>query len=397
MRRLAVFAVLVGLLTGLAAAQPPGAKKAPPPTKDKKDAPPPPAPAVDTSKVTAEEKSFASVDGVKLRGLFYKSDKGGSGPVVILLHEYKKDPNESRWDGTARLLAASGFNAFRFAFRGHGDLRSLHSKDIAPEEFFAGPYSGINRGLVKAPNPATKNALEAGKDFPPAYLPMLVQDLAAARTLLDQMNDAGECNTSSVYLLGAGDMVNLGFLFLASEWHREREKPKNILGVVPPVTSGRGLYGDVGPAGQDYAGAVWLGPTTDPANFPTALVKRWVDEVSGLKVRNETPMLFLSGAQDAKGKAGATAFFDTILKANVKVAGGGGALPKLVQTFKQEVKNTKSAGAALLGNNLGTETTVVSFLEAVEKERKNKPRKSREFEKPLYIDVQSFGLFGNAG
>jgi hypothetical protein len=383
MPRAAVFVLIAGLLCGLVAAQPPGDKKTPP-TAAKKE---PPKELPKTDGVTADEKSFTSADGVKLRGLFYKSTKGGNGPVVILLHEYKKDPNDSRWDSTAKLLAAGGFNAFRFAFRGHGDLRSLHSKDIVPEEFFRNP---TNRNQVRAANPATKNLLDP-KDLPNSYLPMLVQDIAAARNLLDQMNDAGECNTSSVYLLGAGDTVNLGLLFIASEFHREREMPRGFFGgVVPPVTAVRGLLGDVGSAGPDYAGAVWVGPATNPSQFPTATVKQWVEVSSGLKIRNEVPMLFLYGGQDAKGKQAAETFYNTVLRAEVRTGGldkaGRG------QTHKYEVKGTKLTGSGLLGANLETERVILDYLTEVEKERKNKPRKARDLTKPAYIEVTTFGV-----
>ena len=390
MRRAAVFALLAGLLAGLASAQPPATK-----TKDKKDTPPPAAPLAklpDVASIKAEEKSFQSVDGVKLRGLFYTGTKGGNGPVVILLHEYKKDPNESRWDGTAKLLAASGFNAFRFAFRGHGELRNLHSLDIAPDEFFLNP---MNRALVNAQNPAAKTTIKADKDFRNGYHPMLVQDLAAVRTLLDQMNDAGECNTSSVYLLGAGDAVNLGFLFLAAEWRRERERVKNVFGgAAPAITSNRPPQGDVGPAGLDYAGAVWLGPTTT-SGFPVETMKLWVNEVIGPRLRSDTPMLFLHGGADAKGKQGANTFFDNIMRAGAKAGANGGKVPEAKQYFKRELPKLKNAGASLLGTNLGTEQVVLEFLAEVEKERKNKPRKQRDFEKPLYIDVRSFGVGGS--
>jgi pimeloyl-ACP methyl ester carboxylesterase len=406
MRRAAVFVLLAGALSGLALAQPPADKKSPPTGKDKKDTPPaatkdaPPLEKLPDTKDVAppEPKSFKSADGVTLNGLFYKSAKGGNSPVVVLLHEYKKDPNDTRWDGTAKLLAASGFNALRFAFRGHGDLKALHSKDIDAGDFFGGPYSGPNRALVSAPNPAAKATIDP-RDFRTGYQPMLVQDLAAARTLLDQMNDTGECNTSSIYLVGAGDTVNLGFLFLASEWHRERERVRTFFGVVPPVTALRPLIGDVGPAGQDYAGCVWLGPTTDPSNYPVEKIKLWVNDVSGLKLRNETPMLFLYGGADPKGKAGATAYYDTVLKAGVKAAAGGAALPGIGHlTYKEEVgKGVKNLGATLLGNNLGTEQRILAYLAAMEKERKNKPRKNRDFEKPLYIDVRSFGVMAQGG
>src|SRR5689334_8484436 len=57
-----------------------------------------------------EEKSFKTVDGVKLRGLFYKSPKGGSAPVVLMLHAYKANPDEAVWADTAKMLVGLGYN-----------------------------------------------------------------------------------------------------------------------------------------------------------------------------------------------------------------------------------------------------------------------------------------------
>ena len=393
--------VLAGLLGGLVAAQPPaekdkkvppvkeGDKKTPPAKEaDKKDA----VPLPDTSGVAAPEaKSITTADGVTVNALFYKSAKGVDAPTVILLHDYKQDPNAALWDGTAKILAAGGFNTLRFAFRGHGEIRSLGSKDIDPADFFGGPFGGINRGMVSGgDNPAKKKSLD-WRDFRPGYQPMLVQDLAAVRCLLDQMNDTSACNTSSVYLIGAGSSVNLGFLFLAAEWRREREKPTNILGAVPPVSAIRGLVGDVGPAGQDYAGCVWLGPTADAAVYPTATVQSWVSQTTQLKLR-DVPMLFLYGAADAKGKQGTSTFYESVLKGTVKKSAAGPVRDPQF-TYKEEVgKGARNAGAGLLGINLGTEQSILKYLTYIESERKNKIRKDRRFDKPLPIDVRSFGV-----
>ena len=62
------------------------------------------------------------------------------------------------------------------------------------------------------------------------------------------------------------------------------------------------------------------------------------------------------------------------------------------QTFLKEVKGSKLSGVKLLGNNLKVEEMIQDFLTAVDKERKNKTRKVREWDKPLIIDVRSFGV-----
>jgi pimeloyl-ACP methyl ester carboxylesterase len=336
-----------------------------------------------------EEKSFKTADGVKLRGLFYKSPKGGSAPVVLMLHAYKANPDEAVWADTAKMLVGQGYNVLRFDFRGHGK-----STDVDPAEFFdvRQPWGPINKANVKIGpglSPATKNTIKY-VDFSPNYFPMLVQDLAAARNLIDQMNDTGELNASSIYLLGAGEAAPLGLFFVATEWLRERSKP-NV--PVPPqfVSPRRQLFPGSDPAGMDYAGAIWLGPAKAPALVPTEL-RNWVVSAFALKMRTETPMLFLYGEKDKAAEAVAKAFYDSVLMVDAKAGPSGAKLPRPEQTFRREIKGSGNAGVKLLGNNLGTEKMIEDFLREVEKERKGKTRKVRDWEKPLYIDVGSGGF-----
>ena len=119
-----------------------------------------------------EERSFRTADGVKLRGLFYKSPKGAAAPVVIMLHAYKANPDEAIWAETAKQLVKQGFHVFRFDFRGHGK-----STDVVPDEFWA---NRVNKALVRV-SPGSTAATDSSikfEDFRDSYYPMLVQDLA---------------------------------------------------------------------------------------------------------------------------------------------------------------------------------------------------------------------------
>jgi hypothetical protein len=171
---------------------------------------------------------------------------------------------------------------------------------------------------------------------------------------------------------------------------REDKKP-NI--PVPPtvVSLNRQLFPNAEMAIGDLAGAVWIGPAASTA-VTSQNVQSWVFTPWGLPVRNEVQMLFVYGEKDARGKQAARTFFSNTLKLDGKTGPGGQQLPKPLFSTSREIKGSGNAGSKLLGNNLGTETMLVDFLEAVDKDRKGKPRKTREWTKPLYVDVQSFGL-----
>lgn len=356
----------------------PKKKEEPKKAETKKEEPKKPAP----NAVTPEEQSFKSADGVKLVGNLYKSAKGAQ-PVVLLLHDFKANPNEAVWEDIAQDLVAKGYNVFRFDFRGHGK-----STDVIPGEFWAHPE---NRGLVSTGgvNVAVKNTIKF-TDFKPNYYPMLVQDIAAARNAIDQLNDNGVVNASTIYLLGAGDAAGLGFLYIASEWSRERQKPN--LAVPPPYVSiRRPLFPSAEPAGQDIGGAIWLGPTRH-SSMTQAQIKEWAINPATINMRTETAMLFVHGEKNTKSATVAKFLYKDALLADAKVGPSGQKLSKPVQTFTREIKGSDAAGTKLLGNNLGTETMITEFLEAVDKERKSKTRKNRDWDRPLWIAVQDYGV-----
>lgn len=339
-----------------------------------------------------EEKSFESADGVRLRGLFYRAiEGGGSAPTVMMLHEYKGNPNDPVWGDTAKLLAKKGYNVLQFDFRGHGK-----STDVVADRFWdnRAPWGQINLSNIQAqagqPRPPLKSTINV-KEFRSGYYPMLVQDIAAARNLLDVMNDTGDVNSSTIYLMGTGDSVNLGMLFVASEWLRERKKP-NVAVAADFVSARRPLFPGSDPAGPDIGGAIWISPAPAPAGMSSTVLKNFVLTPQSYKMRNDTPMLFVHGEKDQRSTTYAKTLYNSVLSVNSTTGPGGVKMPRPEQTFVRPVKGSAAAGTKLLGNNLDTEKLIEDFLAAVDKERRSRPRKTTDWDKPLYIDFTSFGV-----
>jgi len=85
-----------------------------------------PSPSVDAAAVRDEPVRFQTSDGVTVRGHLYSA----SGPLrkaVVLAHERPKD--QTAWRQFARDLAAAGYHALTFDFRGYGETGG--SVDIA--------------------------------------------------------------------------------------------------------------------------------------------------------------------------------------------------------------------------------------------------------------------------
>jgi len=350
------------------------------------------ADAVRAQEIKAEAKSFKSIDGVKLEGQFYKSPKGKDVPTVLLVHGFQQKPDDAAWDDTAKTLAAN-YNVFRFDFRGHGK-----STDIDPTEFWLDKYPNKQYVRIQPPlTTVTKNTIKFG-DFLPSYYPVLVQDLAAARHELDRMNDAGLINSSMIYILASGDMTYLTLFFIATEWQREKKKPGEIL--LHPryhfVSPNRPLTEGYDPAGQDYAGCVFLGPNRLPATgtaFSNQDMKNIIynAKTQSVKLRTETPMLFLYGSKNARDPAFTTGVLNEVLMVNAKVAPGGVAIAKPDLVFSVKIE-TALTGVKLLGNALGTEAHLEKFIKDISTtERKAKTWTVREWDKPMLIDVRAYG------
>lgn len=357
-------------------------------------------------KVMPVEETFQTVDGVKLRGVYYDAvaPEGGpaKAPVIMMLHAFNQNPDEAVWDDTAKLMAAQGYHVFRFDFRGHGK-----SKDIVGRDFWnpLAPWYPFNKAYIKGSDKAVTKVTIDVKEFNPRYYGMLVNDIAAARIHLDKKNDAGQLNSSSIYLMAAGDAVNLGMLFAASEWKRERKRPNaDLINLI--VSPRRDLFIGFDPAGPDIRGAIWLGPTPAPSPSTTIDyndIKRWVMSDYALDLRMETQMLFLYGKSDDRAKTLTHQLYDNVLKIldprdpknkDRKLSGGpfGKSLPNPDQSFKQPIDGRLN-GAKMLGTNAGTEKFISTFINRVEEDRKNRERTpNRNWDKPLYIDVGPTGF-----
>ncbi len=382
--RLAAVVAFAGLSAAVGLTQPPKPKD---PPKDPKDMPAktaePPARKVNPPGAGAGvDQVFTSADGVKISGRFYRSSKA-TGSVVIMIGATGQKGDDVAWVSTAGVLNAAGFHVLQFDPRGTGG-----STDITPSVFFANPFNKMN--VNPGSSVANKTTLTS-KDLRGGYHPMMVQDLAAARNALDQMNDNGDVNTSTVYLLGTGDAAGLGLFFLATEWLRERQKP-NLAFPAMFVSPRRGLLIGSEPAGRDYGGAVWISPARNNALDSQAL-KAAVLSPAAIDMKTETPMLFVYGSKDSKGKAAATTFASDILAAKTPKPGAKTSAAQTVFTLAIDKAGVETAvGLKLLGSNSGAEERIVEFLSTKESERKSRTRKSREWDKPLIIDVAAFGF-----
>jgi pimeloyl-ACP methyl ester carboxylesterase len=343
------------------------------------------------------EEAFTTADGVRLKGLFHRSpvgDRQGDAVVVLLYPPGPdRDMRGGNWDGLVGRLNEAGFHVFRFDWRGHG-----RSTDIVDPLGDGTPFSGFwtnavtgawNRRYVRGFNRRpVKNELRVTADVNHSrYFPVYVNDLAAVRLHLDQKNDNGVGNTSSIYLVGAGDTATLGMMWLAAEWARPAVAPVLPNGLQYKSVPQSTLVSPDPPAGADVAGAVWLSADR-PAGVPEGTVRAWAR--SAPKLRDNNKMLFVYGADDGDAERDAGAFFHKVL-----VAGGSRELPPVEQTFLFPVAGTRLNGIDLLGQygrrvDPLPEETVLEYLAARQKDRVTMVRKTRNYVTPYYVDMNYF-------
>ena len=368
----------------------------------------PPRGADDAPKYKTYE--FESADGVKLEGNLW-SNAGAANKkdaTVLLLHNFNdKTGGSSRdegWDQLGDKLLDQGYSVFSFDFRGFG-----RSTKVNPDKFWdlrKNPQNQMVKGWNRAPHP---EAIDFAK-FEHAYYPYLANDVEAAKAFLDRRNDSGEVNTSSLFVIGAGEGATVGTLWMASQWHLEKADV-NALGqlVVDPKT-GRFILQE--PEGKDQAGAVWLSisPTLGGRNVGS-YVHTWVGEVGGA---NRVPMVFLYGGKDKDGKEFATACLEAVIRGYRRV-NGAASIPvqeftakmdekkpspdwKLPDTVKHAVgDDTTLVGSKLLTDDMPTAKVITNSLNDVMGDRKNLESKKRDndgaalfwkFESPLPIQAK---------
>ncbi|MBL8798803.1 MAG: hypothetical protein JNM56_33225 [Planctomycetia bacterium] len=287
---------------------------------------------------------FETFDKAELQGTWYPSSvEGTKSPCVILLHRIGGNRLQEGWESLAQALQEKGFAVMSFDFRGHGD-----STTVRPEFWAVRP----NTANIRGANPKKESI--SFKEFSPNYYSMLVNDLAAAKLAVEQKNNARECNSADVMIVGAEEGAALGLLWMASEQRRYKKNFDQL---------GRQVY-NTDPEAKDLAGLVCLSlrPTLGGGSGGVRLPYTTI--FNNAKMR-ELPMCFFYGDEDAAGKQFALTLYDKVLAADRN---------KLKLTFKVEMEKTKLAGHELLGKKaLGTEELVAKYL--ADKVRDARPAK----------------------
>lgn len=305
-------------------------------------------PAFAQNKRDNETVKIETVDGVELKGTYWPGNKGKKSPVAILLHKLGGRSNEDGWKELADDLQKAGFAVLTFDFRGHGA-----STGVNPMTFWSFSHNqmgvkGFRRGAAKLPETI------ALADFQPRYLPHLVDDVAAAKRFIERRyNDAGECNASSIVLVGAEDGATLGALWLASETKRHRIIPVGLMGQKNDK-----------PESKDVSACAWLNisptlGTRTPLNVG-GLLRGWLKEGANTPA-SKIPMAFIFGADD---KPSDKASLDLVKAIRPKYKRTGKVDDDLSGTVDFGVAGSKLKGSKLLMDPLTTREAIVkNYLE----------------------------------
>jgi pimeloyl-ACP methyl ester carboxylesterase len=294
---------------------------------------------------------FETKDGVTLQGTFYPG-KDSDQPTVLMLHKLKSDSSQGSWTEFAKRLNQAGYSVLTFDFRGHGE-----SKSVDEERFWNKIDSPQNFKYLKAFDKDRKLRDKIDHaDFPPAYYPYLINDIAAAKLYLDQRNDAGKCNSQALIVLGAEDGAALGAMWMASEWDRHTVAQVGLNGL------GRVVYRDPNTEseGKSQYCAIWLNIKTDLAG-KYGVRKTVIDclkRVGGsensttVSLKNyKIPMWFVCGAESKDDTDSASV--KTSLEMVKLLKGANPEASKLKHTALKRIV-AKVDGADLLDKTLGT-------------------------------------------
>jgi hypothetical protein len=306
-----------------------------------------------------EEAKFVTFDQVEIKGRFYPGAKKKQAPAVLLLTKIGADIDQEGWDRLALALKTEGYSVLMFDYRGHEK-----SKNISPD-FWKAPN---NRTLKGAMTPNPKDTIDY-KEFPTNYFPNLVNDIMAARLYLDRKNDAGECNSADLILIGAEDGACLGALWMYSEWYRYHV---NAVGKQ-----------DAKPEGNDIACAVWLsyksqlgGTAEKSGGYIKPNPSDWFRFVGREK---KVPMAFMYAEGDKPGEDFSNNWVNFIKNKDGKEHGSSLTRAKAIE------KADKTVGSELLQKNLPTQDNIIAYLNKVMGERTGTEWTPREVDKNAYV------------
>lgn len=231
-----------------------------------------------------ETVKIVTVDGVRLTGSFYPSGKKNS-PTAIILHPIGegKSMKIPELRALAETLQKKNIAVLMFDFRGHGDSTALDSTETFLSQN-ANKFFGKKKGLEEIDvKDYIKNT---------AYMPVLVNDIAAAKAFLDRKNDEGACNTANTIVIGADNGATLGAIWMNAEWNRFKANPP-----MPPMTIK--WIPEKKAEGSNIVAAVFFTIQSSLAtgrNVPVATV------LTNAVKTHSTAALFFYGKDDAKAK-----------------------------------------------------------------------------------------------
>jgi alpha-beta hydrolase superfamily lysophospholipase len=311
-------------------------------------------------KTDSDSVKFDTADGVELRGTFYPASKAKA-PAVLMLHRFGGD--RQGWKKLAEELQGKGLAVLTFDFRGHGE-----STKVSPDFW----KHQSNTGYIKGAKTDRKTIRVS--DFRKDYLPMLVNDIVAAKRFLDKQNDAGLCNSSNLIVIGAEEGAALGCLWIREEWDRlpQIKGPFNRL-----------MYDPQGkPFGEDIAAAIWISPS---AGLNGKSVGFWLKDKK--EIRERTPMLFYSSSGDPDGASAAKRLFEDLKSKQSKA-------PEL--TFLQDgVKGGRARGVDLVNKkDVKVDDEIIKYLEKVIDKKGVTAWKMREPEKGVFTETVRLSMYG---
>ncbi len=318
-----------------------------------------------TTKDNQERVKFTTVDGVELHGVFYASDRGKKAPSVMLLPKIGSNSSQEGWDQLATDLQKAGYAVLLFDYRGHGD-----STNVDPDFWGNNTTTALahltqfNRDNVRGFNQANPKANISYKDYGKSYYPALVNDVAAAKSYLDQRNNNGDCNSSNLILIGAEDGATLGALWLYSDLSLFRATVLRPLDNLP-------IKFDNTPEGKDVTACVWLSISPTLGTYRPS-VTLWMQMAGQIQ---KVPMAFVYGEKDTTG-----ASFSQQCYRYAKPTSGKNKL-----TGEKAIKNSKLAGNALLDDKLDARDWIVnSYLKFVKDNAVASTHDTKDIQKEVY-------------
>jgi len=198
-------------------------------------------PALAVAAEGPQRVKLTTADGVEIVARYEVGPKGRKSPTVLILNGIGENRRPAVCDAIAAELKRQGCATLCFDFRGFG------ASTIVNEQFWD---DATNRKLVRGYRANAASERITFADFKPGYSRRMVNDVAAARAFLDRRNDASECNSGHLLVLGLREGASIGAMWVTTEWSRYRE------------TGGFNARLAANPEGRDILGCIWIDPVT---------------------------------------------------------------------------------------------------------------------------------------